>query len=214
MCNLLSCLNICGINNRFTMITVIWSPNLIVLLRIYLLRGCLVSEGSTTKALAWPEPLCLSVICKARLPSANFGRVWEERQRTVSLLSEQHRECEGACGWECQWWLKRREQREAETHILIWGSWGNLLPVHLPRMMEAGAGGRLSVQVAMDICWWEGTGSAATVSEDCLGWRMKWRMPMGGVGSSGDLSTGGEAEWIFGAGWGLPESGVSSPWQR
>ena len=44
-------------------------------IRIYLLSGCLFSEGGATEDLAWPEPLRLSVICKARRPSANFGRV-------------------------------------------------------------------------------------------------------------------------------------------
>ena len=38
-------------------------PQFNCVVRIYLLRGCLVSEGGTTKALAWPDPRCLSVIC-------------------------------------------------------------------------------------------------------------------------------------------------------
>lgn len=73
-------------------------PQFNCVIGIYLLRGCLVSQGSITKALAWPEPLCLAVICEARLLSANFSRVREDRQQTVSLLSEQHQQCQGVRG--------------------------------------------------------------------------------------------------------------------
>lgn len=75
-------------------------PRFNCVIRIYLLGGCLVCEGGATEHSARPEPLWLSVICKARLPSANFGRVREDCQQTVSLLSEEHRQREGVCG-EC-----------------------------------------------------------------------------------------------------------------
>lgn len=190
MCTLLSCLNICGVNKRFLTITVIWFPQFNCT-RMYSLRGCLVSEGSATKALAWPEALYLSAICGARPLSVNFGRVWEKCQPTASWLSEHQRRGEarvpgGVMAWETE--------TKGGTRFLLWGKHSPAHSSHETnptQLSPPGAGERLP--------WISGDGRARQRRGwgSCLGWGMKCRMLVAVGGRSRDVSSGREAEVIL-----------------
>lgn len=60
--------------------------------------------------------------------------------------------------------------------------------------------------VAMDICWWEGTGSPRPGNVWGEGWSGGW-MPAGGVGSGGDVSSSREAKGVLGLDEAFPRAG-------